>query len=71
MLPQSADDVIVVYHINCSVIQGFPIYFPISGLFLRKAVTTHVEKYDIFLFLYSQSAADTFSPLVPLGQVDE
>ena len=30
-----------IYHINCGVIQGFPA--------LRKAVTTHVKKYRIFL----------------------
>ena len=31
----------IFYHINCGVIQGFPAK--------RKAVTTHVKKYRIFL----------------------
>ena len=30
----------ILYHINCGVIQGF--------LALRKAATTHVKKYRIF-----------------------
>ena len=31
----------LIYHINCCVIQGFPA--------LRKAVTTHMKKYRIYL----------------------
>ena len=54
----------ILYHINCGVIQGF--------LALRKAATTHVKKYRIFYVRwYSQSATERHLPLAPLGQVDE
>ena len=56
---------LLIYHINCGVIQGFPT--------LRKAVTTHVKKYRIF-FTCVDIASQLLirhSPLAPLGQVDE
>ena len=54
----------ILYHINCGVIQGF--------LALRKAATTHVKKYRIFYVRwYSQSGTERHLPLAPLGQVDE
>ena len=52
------------YHTNCGSIQGFPT--------LRKAVTTHVEKYDIFSCVdIANQLLTRHSPLAPLGQVDE
>ena len=53
------------YHTNCSIIQGF--------LALRKAVTTQVEKYDIFFICVdlANQLLTRHSPLAPLGQVDE
>ena len=56
---------LLIYHINWGVIQGFPT--------LRKAVTTHVKKYRIF-FTCVDIASQLLirhSPLAPLGQVDE
>ena len=53
------------YHINYSVIQGFPAP--------RKTVTTHVKN-TIFFYVcwYRQSGNQTrHSPFAPLGQVDE
>ena len=56
---------VVYYHINYGVIQGFPA--------LRKAVTTHVKKYDLFSRVF-----DIVNQLLirhlsfgALGQVDE
>ena len=52
------------YHINYVVIQGFPA--------LRKAVTTHVKKYDIFSQVFDIANQLTRpSRLAPFGQVDE
>ena len=51
------------YHINYVVIQGFPA--------LRKAVTTHVKKYDIFSLVFDIANQLTRpSRLAPFGQVD-
>ena len=57
--------VIWYYHINYGVIQGFPA--------LRKAVTTHVKKYDIFsrVFDIANQLLTRHLPFAPLGQVDE
>ena len=56
---------IYIYHINYGVIQGFPA--------LRKAVTTHVKKYDIFsrVFDIANQLLTRHSPFAPFGQVDE
>ena len=43
------------YHGNCGVIQGFPA--------LRKAVTTHVKKYVIFLHVCWHSQSASYTPL--------
>ena len=53
------------YHINYVVIQGFPA--------LRKVITTHVKKYDIFspVFDIANQLLTRHSPFAPLGQVDE
>ena len=54
-----------IYYINRGVIQGFPA--------LRKAATTHVEKYRFFFFTCVDVAHQLLtrhSPLAPLGQVD-
>ena len=53
------------YYTNYGVIQGFPA--------LRKAVTTHVKKYDILFtrVWYRQSDTDMSHAFPPLGQVDE
>ena len=53
-----------IYHINYGVIQGFPA--------LRKAVTTHMKKYDFFFVfdIGNQLLARQLS-FAPLGQVDE
>ena len=53
------------YYTNYGVIQGFPA--------LRKAVTTHVKKYDILFTCvwYRQSDTDMSHAFPPLGQVDE
>ena len=53
------------YYTNYGVIQGFPA--------LRKAVTTHVKKYDIFsrVFDIANQLLTRHSPFAPLGQVDE
>ena len=55
----------ILYHINYSVIQGFPA--------LRKAVTTHVKNYDIFsrVFDIANQLLTRHSPFAPLGQVDK
>ena len=54
-----------IRHINNSVIQGFPS--------LRKAVTTHENKYDIFsrVFDIANQILTRHSPLASLGQADE
>ena len=54
-----------IYHINHGVIEGF--------LALRKAVTTHVKKYRIFLRLFdiANQLLTRHSYFAPLGQVDE
>ena len=54
-----------MYHINYSVVQGF--------LALRKAVTTHVKKNDIFSRVsdIANQLLTLHSPFAPLGQVDE
>ena len=54
-----------LYHTNYGVIQGL--------LALRKAVTTHVKKYDIFsrVFDIANQLLTRHTPFVPLGQVDE
>ena len=54
-----------IYHINHGVIEGF--------LALRKAVTTHVKKYRIFLLLFdiANQLLTRHSYFAPLGQVDE
>ena len=56
---------IIFYHINYSVIQGFPA--------LRKAVTTHVKNYDIFsrVFDIANQLLTRHSTFAPLGQVDK
>ena len=57
---------IYIYPINYGVVQGFPV--------LRKAVTTHVKKYDIFscAFDIANHLLTRHSPFAPLtGQVDE
>ena len=53
------------YYTNYGVIQGFPA--------LRKAVTTHVKKYDIFsrVFDIANQLLTRHTPFAPLGQVDE
>ena len=54
-----------MYHINYSVVQGF--------LALRKAVTTHVKKNDLFSRVsdIANQLLTLHSPFAPLGQVDE
>ena len=54
-----------LYHINYGVLQGFPA--------LRKTVTAHVKKYDIFsrVFDIANQLLTRYSPFAPLGQVDE
>ena len=56
---------IVIYHINCGVIQGFPV--------LRKAVITRVKKISYFFTCVdiANQLLTRHSPLAPLGQVDE
>ena len=55
---------IFIYHINCGVIQGFPA--------LKKSVTTHVKKYDIFSHVdIANQLLIRHSTLRPFGQVDE
>ena len=56
---------IIFYHINYSVIQGFPA--------LRRAVTTHVKNYNIFsrVFDIANQLLTRHSPFAPLGQVDK
>ena len=50
---------------NCGVMQEFSA--------LRKAVTTHVKKYDIVsrVFDIANQLLTIHSPFAPLGQVDE
>ena len=52
------------YYLNY-FIKGFPA--------LRKAVTTHVKKYDIFsrVFDIANQLLTHHTPFAPLGQVDE
>ena len=52
------------YYLNY-FIKGFPA--------LRKAVTTHVKKYDIFsrVFDIANQLLTRHTPFAPLGQVDE
>ena len=54
-----------MYHLNYGVIQGFPA--------VRKAVTTHVKKFEIFTLLFdiANQVLTRYSPFAPLGQVDE
>ena len=53
---------IFIYHINCGVM------FPA----LKKSVTTHVKKYDIFSRVdIANQLLIRHSTLRPLGQVDE
>ena len=54
-----------LYLINYDVIQGF--------LALRKAVTPHEKKYDIFsrVFNIANQLLTRHSPSAPLGQVDD
>ena len=51
--------------INYGVLQGFPV--------LRKAVTTHVIKYCILLYVFgiTNQLLSHYLPLAPFGQVDE
>ena len=55
----------IIYHINYGVILGFPA--------LRKAVTTHVKRYDIFsrVFDIANQLLARHSPFSPLCWVDE
>ena len=54
-----------MYHLNYGVIQGFPA--------VRKAVTAHVEKFEIFTLVFdiANQVLTRYSPFAPLGQVDE
>ena len=55
---------IYIYHINSSVIQGFPA--------LRKAVKTREKIWFFFTCVdIANQLLIRYSPLVPLGQVDE
>ena len=58
-------DMLPQLHTNYSVIQGFSA--------LRKAVTTHVKKYNIFsrVFDIADQLLTRHSHFAPLGQVDE
>ena len=57
--------VILIYHINCSVMQGF--------LALKKAVTTQVKKYDNIspVFDIANQFLICHSSFAPLFHVDE
>ena len=53
-----------IYHINCSVVQGFPA--------IRKAVTAHMKNIVFFICVNRSNQLLTHhSLLVPLCQVDE
>ena len=54
-----------IYHINYGVIQGFPA--------MRKAIITHVKKYDIFsrVFYIANQLLIRHSLFAPLDQVVE
>ena len=54
-----------IYQINYDVIHEFPA--------LRKTVTTHMKKYDIFpgVFDITNQLLTRNSPFAPLAQVDE